>query len=39
MLRLPKKGLAFAELFLALMSSLLTGFGIVFLFNAAGVYL
>lgn len=35
---LPKKGLVLAEVFLALMASLLTGFGVTFLFNAAGVY-
>ncbi|KAG0139947.1 hypothetical protein CROQUDRAFT_665812 [Cronartium quercuum f. sp. fusiforme G11] len=35
---LPKQGLAIAEIFLALVSSLLTGFGVVFLFNAAGVH-
>ncbi|KAH9816931.1 hypothetical protein DFH28DRAFT_1125082 [Melampsora americana] len=35
---LPKQSAIFAEIFLALIASLLTGFGVTFLFNAAGVY-
>ncbi|KAI7962711.1 hypothetical protein MJO28_000805 [Puccinia striiformis f. sp. tritici] len=35
---LPKTGFPTTELIPALMASLLTGFGVVFLFNAAGVY-
>ncbi|CAH7687814.1 hypothetical protein PPACK8108_LOCUS22659, partial [Phakopsora pachyrhizi] len=35
---LPKRGIPLAELFPAILSSVLTGFGVVFLFNAAGVH-
>lgn len=35
---LPKSGFPTTELIPAAMASLLTGFGVVFLFNAAGVY-